>query len=147
MLPLRCPRPEPLSSGLKALLAYLNCALIGIILSFERWSHCQLIHAGGQIVWRMVGWQGSWLRLNLFWSIKLPRAPDVQAQLLILITVRRIKIWVANVFACTCQKDLGSRHICKQTQRNFKADLTALSVLLCSNNCLQAARPLFPWKF
>lgn len=31
-----------------------------------------------------------------------------------------------------------------KAQRNFEADLTALSELLCNNNCLQAAKPSFP---
>lgn len=53
-----------------------------------------------------------WVRgLNLFPSTKLKGAPEAQACLPILVTVRRIKIRVAKVYACSCERYLGSKHI------------------------------------
>lgn len=125
-----------IQGGIKVFMAYLYSAWTGSMMSLERWTCCQLCSAGGKLLWGFTLSEGtpSW-GLNLIWSIQPQWAPDVQAHLLVLITVKRIEMRVVKVYAC--ERDLGSQHICKGAQRNFAADLKAL------NPAPLKCRPLF----
>lgn len=106
-------RPAPLSSGLEVFTVCLYSALARIILSFERWPHCQLSNAGGKSLWRMLGWEGSTYSGPSNWSgLQICK---VGFSIFDKSEKRIIKIIVTKVYVWSCERDVGFKHICKQS--------------------------------